>query len=168
VCVEPCHGGEFPCPGGYECDTFGGMKYCVPTTCNDVECPPGASCQDGKCTLDNAGGAGNTPGDGGVGNEPNPGDGGAANAPGSGGAADDAGATSGGSSGSGTTGGSSTGNRPGEGDSSHGVYGLVTGGGGCSCRTAPLGGGKWALVGSLLVLGAALSRRRRAEKRRAA
>jgi hypothetical protein len=62
VCVEPCHGGEFPCPGGYECQSFGGKSYCVPTTCNAVECPPGASCQDGKCTLDGAGGEGNAGG----------------------------------------------------------------------------------------------------------
>jgi MYXO-CTERM domain-containing protein len=168
VCVEPCHGGEFPCPGGYNCEAFGGKKYCVPTTCNDVECPPGASCKDGQCTLDessggagNAGGAGNTP-EGGAGNTPEGGtqstEGGDNGGPGTAGENNGTGAAGSGGSGANGTGASGTG-TPGE--DARGKYGLVTGGGGCACRTAPSGQGKWAALASLLVLGATLGRRRR-------
>jgi hypothetical protein len=177
VCVEPCHGGEFPCPGGYDCQSFDGKKYCVPTTCNDVECPPGASCKDGECTLDNAGGAGSggTTGsdggdssmtNGGVGNGqggddsgPGAGDGNGANGNG----ANSTGA-SGGSTGTGATTGTGT-----DGTDSNGKFGLVTGGGGCACRTAPSRNGNWAALFGLLALGSVLNRRRRsAANRRAA
>jgi hypothetical protein len=166
VCVEPCHGGEFPCPGGYECETYDGKNYCVPTTCNDVECPPGASCQDGKCTLIGEGGAGNTP-EGGAGSGPGPGDAGAANEPGAGGAGETGGSNGSGSGASGKAGNGAA-NETGNPDDPRGVYGLVTGGGGCSCRTAPLEGGKWAFALSLLVLGSIVHRRRSGAKRRAA
>jgi MYXO-CTERM domain-containing protein len=169
VCVEPCHGGEFPCPGGYECNNYEGKNYCVPTTCNDVECPPGAACVDGQCTLTGDGGAGNTPGQGGAGNEPGMGDAGAGNEPGAGGAGEDGGSNGTGNS-SGTSGkaGNGAGNQTNEPDDTRGRYGLVTGGGGCSCRTAPLDGGKWALALSLLALGSIVQRRRSSANRRAA
>lgn len=168
VCVEPCHGGEFPCPGGYECDTFGGKRYCVPTTCDPRQCPPGASCQDGQCTLTGDGGAGGNDPGGDAGNGPS--SGGEGTEPGSGGADDSGGMPgSGATSGNGTSGkGGNAGNETGDPDDSRGVYGLVTGGGGCSCRTAPLGGGKWALGLSLLVLGSLIRRRRAGASRRAA
>ncbi len=172
VCVEPCRGGEFPCPGGYVCQVFGADgKYCVPTTCNAVECPPGASCQGGKCTLDGAGGAGN---DAGAGNLPQGGDGTVVE----GGAPNGSGAEGGDSSGPGSGASANGGRNSGAGNGSgaqssaeqpgRGNYGLVTGGGGCACRTAPSQGGKTAAIGGLLLLGAALSRRRRSNGGRAA
>jgi MYXO-CTERM domain-containing protein len=178
VCVEPCHGGEFPCPGGYDCQSFpdpaGGKnnkKFCVPTTCNDVECPPGASCQNGKCTLESSGGAGNAGGAGpgpeggdsssssGAGNSPEGGDNGG---PGSGGSSATGGTGKAGSNGTAATGNTSTETE------AHGVFGLATGGGGCACRSAPSQGGKWATLASLLLVGSVLGRRRRSAKRRAA
>mgnify|MGYP001598706531 CR=1 FL=1 len=173
VCVEPCRGGEFPCPGGYDCQSFGpGKKYCVPTTCNAVECPPGASCLDGKCTLDNAGGAGSggssNTGEGGEGAVSVGGsastDGGDDGGPGSAGETNGNGAAGSGGTTSGS--GANTGTPPLE---ARGKYGLVTGGGGCACRTAPSGRGSWAALFSLLALGGVVSRRRSsAAKRRAA
>lgn len=171
VCVEACRAGEFPCPGGYSCESFGDKRYCVPHTCNSVECPPGASCHEGKCTLDPAsGGAGNA---GGAGNEPDPGPG-----PGSGGVDGQAGAGDGpdpgAQAGAGNAGPGSGGSSSSAGTGSikpsdpQGVYGLVTGGGGCACRTTPTRGGAWAMGLSLVLLGSALSRRRRSSRRRAA
>lgn len=172
VCVEPCRGGEFPCPAGYGCESFDGKKYCVPSTCNAVECPPGASCKDGKCSLDNAGGEGSG-GSSGSGNAQggeapsgeagygNGNDAGESGVPSGGTTSGSGGATSGGgNNGSGNVANSDLGSK--------GVYGVVTGGGGCACRTAPRGGGPAAALASLLVLGVALGRRRRAEKGRAA
>jgi MYXO-CTERM domain-containing protein len=161
VCVEPCRGGEFPCPGGYECQNFDGQKYCVPHTCNNVECPPGASCKDGACTLDNAGGAGNEAGSS-SGNEAGSSSGSEAGA-GTGEGGDGTGAGSGGSSGGGASGGpngsGATVSSPGL--EARGNFGLVTGGGGCACRTTPVSGGKWAALGGLLLAGVAVGRRRR-------
>jgi MYXO-CTERM domain-containing protein len=171
VCVEPCRGGEFPCPGGYVCQAVqGGKKYCLPTTCGAVECPPGASCRDGKCTLDGTGGEGN---EGGSASTPSGGDG--------------SGAEGGASSGAGAEGGESTGpgpgGTPGSGGTAAGTgsgavgtteepargnYGLVTGGGGCACRTTPANDGRAAAIVGLLMVGAALARRRRASAGRAA
>jgi MYXO-CTERM domain-containing protein len=167
LCVEPCHGGEFPCPGGYECGSFGGKSYCVPTTCNDVECPPGASCSNGKCTLDGAGGAGNeggagTGGDAGEGAVGQGGDSGGQGAESAGGESDGGANTAGTSSGA-TTGSAARGN-----DDGRGRFGLVTGGGGCDCRVAPSRGAHAALGLSLALLGALFTRRRRAAARRAA
>jgi MYXO-CTERM domain-containing protein len=54
------------------------------------------------------------------------------------------------------------------GTGSQGKYGLVTGGGGCACRTVPTRNGHWAGLASLLALGAVLDRRRRRAARRAA
>jgi hypothetical protein len=162
VCVEPCHGGEFPCPGGYECQGFAGKKYCVPVTCNSVECPPGASCMDGKCTLDNEGGAGNVAGAGNAAGDTSSSASGAATAEGGDNSGPNGGAGVGGTSTTAGTGHDTPGTE------GHGAYGLVTGGGGCACRAAPIGNGRWAAMASLLVLGSALGRRRRgAAKRRA-
>jgi hypothetical protein len=172
VCVEPCRGGEFPCPGGYDCQNFGGKNYCVPTTCNDVECPPGASCKNGSCTLDATGGAGNAGGAGNVadGGEPSSSTGGSATADaGDGPGPNPSGGTdSGGSAGSsnGNAGSGATGATTGE--DARGIYGLVTGGGGCACRTTPVRGGAWATGLSLLVMASVFVRRRGAAKRRAA
>jgi MYXO-CTERM domain-containing protein len=170
VCVEPCHGGEFPCPGGYECQSFDNKKYCVPTTCNDVECPPGASCKNGQCTLDNAGGAGNAGGaSSGEGGDTSMTNGGAGNTEGG----DGQGAGTAGKSfgtaanGTGANGTGATGTGTPSADA-HGKFGLVTGGGGCACRTVPSKNGQWAALASLLALGAVLTRRRRRSTRRAA
>jgi hypothetical protein len=168
-CDEPCHGGEFPCPGGYDCKAYNGSKYCVPQDCVDVKCPEGAHCRNNKCTLDdgaggegNAGGADNgtagTPGEAGAtGNEGGQGNGLAGDGTGEPTAGDHGvnvgGKTSGGSTGSGAT--------DNEGGTSRGAFGLVTGGGGCACRTTPSRGGHAAVVGSLLLIGALFNRRRR-------
>ncbi|HKY35833.1 MAG TPA: MopE-related protein [Polyangiaceae bacterium] len=171
VCVEPCRGGEFPCPGGYDCRPFGGKSYCVPTTCNAIECPPGASCKNGSCTLDAAGGAGSAGGAGNVGEGgetsssggSGPAEGGDGSRPNPGGGADSAGSagSSNANAGSGATGATT-------GEEARGIYGLVTGGGGCACRTVPVRGGTWATGLSLLLMASAFVRRRRAAKRRAA
>lgn len=169
VCVEPCRGGEFPCLGGYECKQFPDpadatkvKKYCVPSVCNDAQCPPGASCKDGSCTLDNEGGAGNGPNNGDAGQGSTTGgttsmsDGGAGNEPGSGGEADRGGSSGTAANGTGANG--NTSNTP----TDYGRYGVVTGGGGCACRTTPSEHGGWAALGSLLLAGTAVIRRRRA------
>src|SRR6478609_2522091 len=169
VCVEPCRGGEFPCPGGYQCQSFSGKKYCVPAECNDRECPPGASCKDGKCTLDNAGGAnsgGSSAGGTDTGGSTSTGEGGTIAEGG------DNGSTGGGSSSSGGKAGSAGNGTAAVGNStineSHGLFGVVTGGGGCACRTTPTHNGKEAPLASLLLVGGAFVRRRRAAKGRAA
>jgi MYXO-CTERM domain-containing protein len=175
VCVEPCHGGEFPCPGGYDCESFPDpedpermKKYCVPLTCNDIECPPGASCKDGACTLDATGGAGN--GTAGAGSSEagngNSATGGAGSSEGGEGNGPDPG--SGGSGASAGSAGSNANAGNGSGVPSNAIFGLVTGGGGCACRTTPVAGGKWAFGLSLLLLAGAVGRRRGHAKRRAA
>ena len=50
----------------------------------------------------------------------------------------------------------------------HGKFGLVTGGGGCACRTVPSKNGHWAALAGLLALSTVLTRRRRRSTRRAA
>jgi len=168
-CDEPCHGGEFPCPGGYECKSYEGKKYCVPQNCSDAKCPEGAHCRNNKCTLDegaggesNAGGADNgsagTPGEAGAtSSEGGQGNGLAGDGTGEEPTAGDNGTTGGKTSG-GSTGVGATSN---EGGTDKGAFGLVTGGGGCACRTTPSRGGHAALLGSLLLLGAFFNRRRR-------
>jgi hypothetical protein len=170
-CDEPCRGGEFPCPGGYDCKSYDGKKYCVPQDCDDAKCPSGSHCRNNKCTRDDdpsAGGDGNVPdptggmpgtGDGG---EPGSSMGGHGNTgsgaePGSGGEPDTGGSASAGKIGTGN-----------EGSEEHGAFGLVTGGGGCACRTAPSRGGEAAILGTLLMLGTLIQRRRRAREGRAA
>jgi MYXO-CTERM domain-containing protein len=167
-CDEPCHGGEFPCPGGYECKSYEGKKYCVPQNCSDAKCPEGAHCRNNKCTLDEgAGGEGNAGGA----------DNGSAGTPGEAGATSSEGGQGNGLAGdgtgeptagdNGTTGGKTSGGSTGvgatsnEGGTDKGAFGLVTGGGGCACRTTPSRGGHAALLGSLLLLGAFFNRRRR-------
>jgi MYXO-CTERM domain-containing protein len=174
VCVEPCRGGEFPCPGGYQCQAFGGKRYCVPTTCNAVECPPGASCKNGECTLDGSGGSSSNGGSSGTTGTTEGGDGSVIE--GGNGATPEGGDNGGPVGGSQATGGnagsSSSGNGSGNvgnnGNGTQGNYGVVTGGGGCACRTAPTSHGRTALLASLLLLGASFARRRRAANRRAA
>ncbi len=174
-CNEPCRGGEFPCPGGYQCQSHGGKKYCVPTSCRDENCPAGARCVNDRCVLDGTGegGAGNTPGGAGEtsGSAGTPGeDGGAPSENGGNGATgNEPSAGEGGTSTSGGTAGSKGDGAAGSADKEdRGVYGLVTGGGGCTCRTTPSNGGPAALVGSLLLLGTVFVRRRRAREGRAA
>jgi hypothetical protein len=177
VCVEPCRGGEFPCPGGYDCQSFPDpidatkMKsYCVPTTCNDIECPPGATCQNGSCTLDAAGGAGNVAGTGNVddGGEPGSSGGNGTAQGGDGPGPNPGGGTDGGGSAGSSNGNAGSGATGATGEEARGIYGLVTGGGGCACRTAPVRGGAWATGLSLLLMASVFVRRRGAAKRRAA
>jgi MYXO-CTERM domain-containing protein len=176
-CDEPCHGGEFPCPSGYDCQSYEGKKFCVPQDCDNAKCPEGAHCRNNKCTLDDsgAGGEGNTAGAGnGTAGETNQSgapatEGGQGNAMGGDGTGNEPNAgepgTTAGTGATGATGSGATGN---EGGSSRGAFGLVTGGGGCACRTTPARGGHAALAASLLLLGALFSRRRRGGEGRAA
>jgi hypothetical protein len=50
-CREECLQGEFPCPGGYECESYDvdgdTVRVCMPGAC--LECEPGEVCQDGQC-----------------------------------------------------------------------------------------------------------------------
>jgi MYXO-CTERM domain-containing protein len=176
-CDEPCHGGEFPCPGGYDCKAYDGKKYCVPQDCVDANCPQGAHCRNNRCTLDGqgAGGDGNVAGagNGEAGMPASAGapsaEGGEGNAVAGNGTGNESsggeGNTSGGSTSTGATSNGATGN---EAPDNHGVYGVVTGGGGCACRTTPSRGGHVAFAASLLLLGALVRRRRGAQGRRAA
>ncbi len=50
----------------------------------------------------------------------------------------------------GSTGTAASGNATTTDTEAHGIFGLVTGGGGCACRLAPIKNGKWAALGSLL------------------
>ncbi len=172
-CDEPCHGGEFPCPGGFDCRAYDGKKYCVPQSCDDAKCPEDSHCRNNKCTPDGqgAGGEGNSAaGAGNAGDTSQAGatgaEGGDSNGLAGNGTGDE---SSGGENGNG---GSSSGGKTGSGATSNeagrGVFGLVTGGGGCACRTTPSRGGDAALAASLLLLGAIVSRRRRGSQRRAA
>jgi hypothetical protein len=170
-CEEPCHGGEFPCPGGFECQLYDDKRYCVPTDCVDAKCPEGAHCRNDKCTRDDRG-------DGGEGNVPDPGlagapstdagapatDGGESNASGGTQPTEGGSSSMGASTSAGKSGDGATGNGPAP---DRGTYGLVTGGGGCGCRTTPLRGGRVAVLSSLLLVGVLVSRRRRAREGRA-
>jgi Putative metal-binding motif len=169
VCNEPCRGGEFPCPGDYECKTFESKKYCVPLTCRDDACPAGAHCRDNRCVPDGSGdgGEGNVPGGAGetsgVAGSPNE-EGGA---PSGSGGEDSAEAGTGGTSTGGKSGGAGSGAAGGT-QEDRGVFGVVTGGGGCTCRTTPGSGGTGALGLGLLLAGAVVERRRRGREGRAA
>jgi MYXO-CTERM domain-containing protein len=170
-CDEPCRSGEFPCPSGFECKPYEGKRYCVPRNCVDERCPEGAHCRNNKCTLDGtgAGGEGNTPGNGEGGEASQAGapssEGGQGNGMGGDGIEPNAGEPS---TNAGTSGSTGAGAQSNEGGSSRGAFGLVTGGGGCACRTTPARGGHAALAASLLLLGALFSRRRRGGQGRAA
>ncbi len=126
-CLAPCEPGEFPCDPGFACVD----GFCEPVTCDDIECPPGTTCQNGVCIGGSQGGGG--AGQGGNGNGGN-GQGGQSTATGGdGGAAGDGGAPP------------------------SGNWGLATGGGGCAQSGGPTER-PWAL---LLVTGLALVLRRR-------
>jgi MYXO-CTERM domain-containing protein len=47
-CVAPCQSGEFPCPGGYACQSS--TMLCIPDECAKITCPKGFN-----CSLDAAG-----------------------------------------------------------------------------------------------------------------
>lgn len=175
-CNEPCHGGEFPCPAGFDCKPYDGKKFCVPQDCEDEKCPEGAHCRNNRCTLDEDGAGGEGSGTGGAGTAgetgtagaPDMTDGGEGNGTageGSGAMAGTGASSNGGSQGTGATGTGATGAEDGE---EKGAFGLVTGGGGCACRTTPSRGGHAALLASLLLVGAFVTRRRRGEEGRAA
>jgi MYXO-CTERM domain-containing protein len=53
-CVNVCSGGEFPCPGGFRCDTTQNPPagLCVPDKCAMANCPAGFN-----CVIDNSGNA---------------------------------------------------------------------------------------------------------------
>jgi Putative metal-binding motif len=172
-CDEPCHGGEFPCPGGFDCKSYDGKKYCVPQSCDDAKCPEDSHCRNNKCTPDSqgAGGEGNgAAGAGSTGETSHAGATGAEGGESSGLAGNGTGnESSGGENGTGaSTSGGKTGSGATSNEAGRGVFGLVTGGGGCACRTTPSRGGDAALAASLLLLGAMVSRRRRHGEGRAA
>jgi MYXO-CTERM domain-containing protein len=47
MCVIPCDGGEFSCPGGYTCVN----GYCVPDPCLGVTCADTERCVNGTCVA---------------------------------------------------------------------------------------------------------------------
>jgi MYXO-CTERM domain-containing protein len=51
-CVARCGPGEFPCPGGYVCDTD---RYCYPISQCNPACEPGFTCRNRVC-VDNCAG----------------------------------------------------------------------------------------------------------------
>jgi hypothetical protein len=135
-----CPAGPLPCSNGQYCDPVTGR--CGNHPCAGVKCPTGQSCTNGECYWIPEGGAG-TGGSGGSGGN-------------------DAG-TSGGTTGNDASAGSGGSGNAGPGNNPRGVWGLATGGGGCSCRTAPARG-FLSQAGALLAVAAsvlALRRRRR-------
>jgi hypothetical protein len=109
---------------------------CGPSPCAGVVCPESQVCQDGECVAQGASGAGGGAGSGGV-----------------------AGAS--GAGGQGASGGSGPGQGGGGGIGPRGVFGQVTGGGGCSVGKISSPSGSW--FGVLLGLGwLGLARRRAA------
>jgi hypothetical protein len=42
MCLTPCGSGEFPCPGGFVCDTTNNL--CIPDACEKANCPAGTNC----------------------------------------------------------------------------------------------------------------------------
>jgi hypothetical protein len=130
--------GGTPCPSGGVCDPVTGQ--CGNDPCTGVVCPAGQACRDNECVI----ALPST--DGGVG--------GATGTGGSGGGGPLGGGRSGSAAGTGGSG--AVGAAP---PSPHGVWGLATGGGGCSCRTsAP--SRAWQ-AGLACILGAWLFARRR-------
>ena len=132
-CAAPCQGGEFDCPGGQVCVE----GYCVQDSCTGVSCDPGEACIQGICVAV----------DGGTPTSTGTGSGGSGGAGGSGGNA----ATSSSGNASGGSSGTSGVNHDDD------VWGLATGGGGCS-TSGTRGDGRAAL---LLVIAAGLVERRR-------
>jgi MYXO-CTERM domain-containing protein len=128
-----------PCSNGAICDPVTGQ--CGNDPCEGVVCPTAQACVAGECQWAPEGGTGGAAGAGGSGG-------------GSGGSDPDAGA--GASSGSGGSGPKPT-TEP-----ERGVWGLATGGGGCSCKTAgSQRGGAEGLLLMLAAVGLLSSRRRR-------
>jgi MYXO-CTERM domain-containing protein len=136
VCVENLCT-ESSCPNGGCCDPIDGS--CGACPCEGVLCPDGQDCSNGECfeTMGQGGEGG-----GGVGGSSN-------------GGSNPTGGTGG--SGAGAGGGSS--NEP-------GVWGLATGGGGCACRSDGSSDNPSAVSAALAVLGLALARRRRRDRRK--
>jgi MYXO-CTERM domain-containing protein len=114
--------------------------------------------------LDNEGGAGSGGSSNGQAGDSSGGttnaEGGAGNEPGSGGDGDVGGTTGSGANGTGASNNGATSNGA-TSSTSRGRYGVVTGGGGCACRTTPAEHGGWAALGSALLAGIAILRRRR-------
>jgi MYXO-CTERM domain-containing protein len=153
VCVQPCRGGEFPCPGGFDCRA----GRCIPTNCATVVCPGGSHCVDGGCVTDGTGGSAGGGGGAGVGGRA-----GNAGATGQGASAGSSGV---GAAGTAANGGGSAAHSGAGGagaGTAKGTWVLPTGGGGCSCRTtgARTGSGWWLLL-AVAGLGALRSRRSR-------
>ncbi len=144
-CVFECEGGEFPCPGGFDCRD----GYCFRRDCNESGCDAGEVCVDGICRPEETGtGGGDAVGQGGAGSGPGAGSG-VGGASGSGGATSATGPT--------VTASSASGGDDGD------VFGLATGGGGIKCAMAPGSGGsapRGAALAALALL--ALGARRRA------
>jgi hypothetical protein len=158
ACVDGC---SAPCPSGQVCDLSQSPPTCVATKCNPnpctdgsfcdpvtgscgndpcsgVVCPMGEVCRDGSCFA----------GQGGAGGGSSTSSSGAMST------------SSGGNNGTGGGGGNG-------GSNSKGVWGLATGGGGCSCEVGPgavsrFADGRWALVALALALGARRRKSRRA------
>ena len=130
VCVEPCSGGEFDCPIGFECQD----GFCFPVTCGGEVCGPGQVCENDVCVSAEGGG---NPGGGQPGG----------NAPAGGGGASSEGGSPGG-------GANPDGGAPGN----NGNWGLATGGGGCNASSQGPRGFGWLLLVALAAA-AARSRR---------
>ncbi|HRI71193.1 MAG TPA: MopE-related protein, partial [Polyangium sp.] len=141
VCRSPCQSGEFPCPGGQICD-------------NGVCIPFGGSSSSGS-GAGGAGGAGGGAGMGGAG-------GGAAGTGGGGvgGSGNNTGSSSSSSSGE------VTGGNGGAGGGNGDIYGLPTGGGGCSCDVPGQTNSRPGLWAALVGLVSVVARRRRAAGKR--
>jgi MYXO-CTERM domain-containing protein len=135
-----CPAGPLPCSNGQYCDPATGR--CGNQPCAGVKCPTGQSCTNGECYWIPEGGAGSGGSAGSAGN--------------------DAG-SSGGTTGNDASAGNGGSGNAGPGNNPRGQWGLATGGGGCSCRTAPAqsflsqAGALFAVAASVL----ALRRRRR-------
>ncbi len=134
-CAAPCANGEFPCPPGLACKA----GYCVKLSCDEVMCQPGQVCEDGVCKDPSGSG-------------------------GAGGAGGGSGGGTGGGGGSGGEGGSGPGAGGGVGAggaSPGGVFGLTTGGGGCSVSSFKGSrSGLGLLLGALAVVAARRLRRK--------
>jgi hypothetical protein len=140
VCVnDKCN--PDPCTDGSFCNPASGQ--CTNYPCSGVLCPAGQSCDErnGQCVLidqGTGGGGGSTTGT----------------------------TTSTSTSGA-TTGSTSSSSGGGEGGT-RGVFGLATGGGGCSCEVGPQGSRladvRWLLVGLAIALGRQRRRTRRAQR----
>jgi MYXO-CTERM domain-containing protein len=158
ACVDGC---SAPCPNGQACDLSQSPPTCVGTKCNPNPCTDGSFCDPvtGACGNDPCAGVVCPMGQVCQGGSCFAGQGGAG-----GGSSTSSSGTASTSSGGNTGGGGGGGVG---GNNSKGIWGLATGGGGCSCEVGPgatsrLTDGRWALVALALVLGARRKRSRRA------